>query len=138
MLTESIDESIVTGKSSRALIILVAVTLLYLPNVIAGYVQWVNIIVMIGTRGKSTKKDLIAVLSTFSNIPVLNEICQIVPIIVSDGLLVRSSSITLTCADNLQIWRCFKVWNSSVRVIALSLFLLMTEIGNIPLHLFMT
>ncbi len=93
---------------------------------------------MIGTGGESTKKDFIAELNTFSNIPVLNEICQIVPIIVSDGLLVRNSSITLTCADNLQIWRCFKVWNSSVRVVALSLFFLLTEIGNIPLHLFTT
>ena len=137
-LTKVIGESIVTGKSSRALIIPVAITLLYLPNVIGGYVQWKNANAVIGARGKSTTKDLIETLNTYLNNYILNEICEILPLIVSDGLLVSTSSITLNFTDNSQIWRCFKIWNSSLRVIALSLFLLLTETGNISLHLFTT
>ncbi len=99
-LTKVICESIVTGKSSRALIIPVAITLLYLPNVIGGYVQWENANAIIGTKGKSTKKDLIKTLNTYLYNYILNETCEIVPLIVSDGLLVSTFSMTLNCTDN--------------------------------------
>ena len=39
--------------------------------------------------------------------------------------------MTWTSSDILQIWRCFKVWNGSFRIIALSLLLYSAEIGNI-------
>ncbi len=82
------EKTVVTGKSARTLIIPMAITLLYLPNIIAGYVQFANITAIIGTKGKSAKKDLIIMLNVYSNTFVLNELCQILPIIVSDGLLV--------------------------------------------------
>ncbi|PPQ81325.1 hypothetical protein CVT25_015081 [Psilocybe cyanescens] len=40
--------------------------------------------------------------------------------------------IMLTLADGLLIWRCFHVWNRSIRVIFLPLFLFFGEIGSFP------
>ncbi len=60
-------KSVVAGKSARALLIPVAITLLYLPNIIAGYVQYLNITAIMGTKGKSTMKDLIIMLNIYSD-----------------------------------------------------------------------
>ena len=126
-----------TGKTSRTLIIPIGVTLLYFPNIIAGYTEWMNINTIIGTNGKSMKKDVLADLNPPSNYVVWDDISEIAPLVVSDGLLVRISGITLACAEISQIWRCFKVWNSSFRIIALSLFFYLSEIGNSSVYLFM-
>lgn len=62
---------------------------------------------------------------------------QLVPLVVSDGLLVSTSGWILNFSYILRIWRCFKVWNNSLRVITLSLLLFLAEIGISSLCLFM-
>ncbi len=135
LLTRTLCKLIVTGKSPRTRIIPIGITLLYIPNAVAGYIQWVVINLAIGTSGRSMKKYAKGELNAYSIYVVWNDICIIVPLVVSDGLLVRTSFINLTCADISQIWRCFKVWNSSPRVIALSLFFLLAETGNSSLYI---
>ena len=83
------------------------------------------------------KKDVLADLNPPSNYVVWDDISEIAPLVVSDGLLVRTSGINLACSKISQIWRCFKVWNSSFRIIALSLFFYLSEIGNSSVYLFM-
>lgn len=94
--------------------------------------QWVKINIFIGIRGETLVESLFAQTTTFTNDEVLGNATQILPCIVADGLLVRDPAITLTSSDIYQIWRCFKIWNNSLRIIALSLLLFVAEIGNIP------
>ncbi|KJA18842.1 hypothetical protein HYPSUDRAFT_44840 [Hypholoma sublateritium FD-334 SS-4] len=103
-----------TGKSSKNYIILAAITILYLDSVVVGLLQWVNINLLIGKRGESRKEDLLVELTSFTTSLILEEMTQYIPSIVADGLL---------------IWRCYKVWNSSFKIISLSLFLFSVEIA---------
>ena len=58
----------------------------------SGYIQWVNIIALFGTSGKSLKKDVITELKKSCDYLVWNDMSQLVPLVVSDGLLVSTSS----------------------------------------------
>lgn len=87
---EIIGESTVTRKLSRSRIILAALTVLYLPNVIAGAQQWEHINLLIGTIGQSSTEILETLESSpFSSNPVLIDLSGLIPVIVADGLLVR-------------------------------------------------
>ncbi len=135
-LTDLMGASIVTRKSPRTWIIPIGITLLFIPNVISGYIRWKKINAIIGTSGNSMIKDTILELEQSTNYGVWDDVSEVMPLIVSDGLLVRAPSMNLNEADFSQIWRCFKVWNSSLRMIALSLLFFSCETGNSSLYLF--
>ena len=80
-----------TRRSSRTLIIPIGITLLYLTNVMSGYIQWVNIIALFGITGKSLQKDVMAELRKSCDYGVWDDMSQLVPLVVSDGLLVSTS-----------------------------------------------
>lgn len=79
-----------TGKSSKHHLFLTAITVLYLVNVIYGIVQWAEINLLIGTSGQSITEIVLTLdSSTFSSSTVLNDITGYLPVIITDGLLVR-------------------------------------------------
>ena len=86
--------TIVTGKPSKNFIVITAITLLYLPNVIGGCMEWVVINVLFGTNGQLMPEDLAAEMNEGTKY-ALYDIALYIPYIVSDGLLVRYSCLTL-------------------------------------------
>lgn len=88
-LTEIIGGLIVTGKSSKNCLVLAAITVLYVVNVVEGYIQWLSINLVIGISGQSKIEDLLAQTTTSLRDDVLVDITQNLPLIVADGLLVR-------------------------------------------------
>ncbi|KJA15920.1 hypothetical protein HYPSUDRAFT_47981 [Hypholoma sublateritium FD-334 SS-4] len=106
----------ITGKASRNRVVLAAITILYASNVIGGSVLWIDIHRQIGMNGESPLGVLLTEIrgSNFTPSSVLLEVSSGLPLVVADGLL---------------IWRCFRIWDSSLRIIALSLILFLAEIA---------
>lgn len=82
--------SAVTSQSSRNRIVLAAITILYLCNVFEGYTRWMAIDILIGTSGENILSALLAGSVPYSSNPVLQDIANNVPLVIADGLLVRS------------------------------------------------
>ncbi|KJA18846.1 hypothetical protein HYPSUDRAFT_44843 [Hypholoma sublateritium FD-334 SS-4] len=105
-----------TRKSPKNQIVLGLITALYVLSVIGGLIIWVDLNLLIGTSGESRSESLSAEFNAFSsphNLLLVN-LTQNLPPILADGLL---------------IWRCFKIYNNSFRIIALSLLLFLAEIA---------
>ena len=81
-MTHVIGKLAVTSKSSRNCTILAGITVLYLVNVMGGYMQLERIMQAIRTGGKPRGDNPQAD-------DILNNIVQDLPLIVADGLLVR-------------------------------------------------
>ncbi|KJA18851.1 hypothetical protein HYPSUDRAFT_205069 [Hypholoma sublateritium FD-334 SS-4] len=103
-----------TGKSSTNRVVVAATTVLYAFNVIGGLKLWEDISLLIGTSGSSMSEGLLAESTAFADNIVWSDVTKFLPFIVADGLL---------------IWRCFKIWNGSYRIVALSLLLFLAEIA---------
>ncbi|KJA18840.1 hypothetical protein HYPSUDRAFT_44839 [Hypholoma sublateritium FD-334 SS-4] len=103
-----------TKKSSKNRLVLAAITILFVTNVIGGVKLWGDIHRLIGTSGESLSDILSAESRAFdgTNSVLVELVFSGLPVIVADGLL---------------IWRCFRIWDSSLRHIALSLILLLAE-----------
>ena len=83
--------STVSGKSSKTRIVLAATTILYVANVIEGFVARSNIPLLIGASGKSISQGFSEEFNSFNGADgVFIKILTFSPFIVADGLLVRS------------------------------------------------
>ena len=80
-MTPVIGKLAVTSKSSKNCTILAGITVLYLVNVMGGYMQLERLLQVITTGGKPRKDNPQAD-------DILNNIVQDLPLIVADGLLV--------------------------------------------------
>ncbi|KDR69656.1 hypothetical protein GALMADRAFT_918004 [Galerina marginata CBS 339.88] len=101
-----------TKRSSQRLVIVGTITMLYLLSIVQfGFqlwdLQWTFL------KHGETRESVFV--SQFTS-PAWGEI-----------LSTTSTVLTLVLADGLLIWRCFFVWNRSLRVILLPLFLLFAE-----------
>lgn len=81
-LKKFIDKLTVTSKPSKNRIVLAGITVLYLVNIMGGYLQWTSITHVIETNGKPENESM-------QVDDLLIDINQDLPLIVADGLLVR-------------------------------------------------
>ncbi|KJA17418.1 hypothetical protein HYPSUDRAFT_218932 [Hypholoma sublateritium FD-334 SS-4] len=103
-----------TSKTSRNLVVLSAITVQYLLNVEQTVIEWIWINILFETIGES--KSAAVAYSTVG--PSWSY------------LLTNINAFLLAViADSLMIWRCYNVWNGSIRAILLPSLLLLAEIG---------
>ncbi|KJA18999.1 hypothetical protein HYPSUDRAFT_1096887 [Hypholoma sublateritium FD-334 SS-4] len=105
-----------TKKSSRNLMVLAAITIIYVCNVAQISGQWVitkTLLLMAGQPKVASFSYALTATSHGWNV-LLDEIC----VLTISGL-----------ADGLLIWRCYNVWDKSLSVIAVSSIFLLAEIG---------
>ncbi|KDR69428.1 hypothetical protein GALMADRAFT_145473 [Galerina marginata CBS 339.88] len=105
---------LVHRKGSRQRMVVVIITALYSNGVLQLGIQWWYLKLAIVNNG-TTRGDILA---EFFNLPLWSE--------VTDEL---TQMLMVILADVLLIWRCFYVWNRSIRVIALPVLLLVAEVG---------
>ena len=127
------------AKGSRNPLVLTAITFLYILNVISITSLWENIHLLLGTSGESKTKSLLVAAATIDKEAIITCITQTVPLIIADGLLVRLPWVNDILPANLsKIWRCYRIWNNSLRIIALSLVAFLAETGAYPISPSMT
>ncbi len=93
------DVITVTGKSSKAIIVLLSATVLYVTNLIENLVQWQDIAYLIGTSGASREESLLSATAAFAINAALDDATKLLPFVVANGLLVRY----LHACDNISI-----------------------------------
>lgn len=81
------------AKGSRNPIVLMAITALYLFNVISGATLWEDIHLLIGTKGESKTSSLLLAAAGIDKDALIICTTQTLPLIVADGLLVRHPSV---------------------------------------------
>ncbi|KJA18640.1 hypothetical protein HYPSUDRAFT_44996 [Hypholoma sublateritium FD-334 SS-4] len=111
-------------QSSRSLLVLAAITILYVLNLVEAAIEWLSIREILRKNGLPTTELFIFVLEGSNWQTFVDDVCNFIITAVADGLL---------------IWRCYKLWNNSFRVIILSLVFLLAEIGlNISVITFLS
>ena len=123
-----------TRKASQARVVTTTITMLYLLSIAQLAIQWQLLQSSFVDNGE-TRKTIF--LTTFFN-PVWATLasvgCTGATTILADGLLV---SIIFTIPFRLghsklgKIWRCFHMWDRSLRAISLPSFFLVAETGEI-------
>ncbi|KAF8186763.1 hypothetical protein BJ912DRAFT_926918 [Pholiota molesta] len=91
-----------------------AITVLYLVGILYTAVQWFSTKLQFVDNGETRDSVFLAINSAPPWVPITLNV---------------SACITFAIADGLLIWRCFHVWNHSLRIILLSLVFLITEIA---------
>ncbi|KDR71358.1 hypothetical protein GALMADRAFT_144042 [Galerina marginata CBS 339.88] len=102
-------------KSSQRRMVIFSITLLYLLGVIMLGVQWYGLERAFLVDGETLESTFTALITVPGWSNLLGGICTLYMIVIADGLLV---------------WRCFFVWNRSLRVSGLPFLLFLTEIGE--------
>ncbi len=93
--------SIVTSKSSRNRMVLVAITVLYLVNVVQEAVKWEHVNLAIGKDDTAETQNLLAEINSFSYNLIFIDITQSLSLSVADALLVKYPNFSLTFSDML-------------------------------------
>ncbi|PPQ90956.1 hypothetical protein CVT25_015682, partial [Psilocybe cyanescens] len=113
-----------TGKSvQRRRIVICIITTLYIAYLLQFIGQWYMLKITVVDQGITRGKLFIAVARSPGWGNLLNNI---------------TSFILSSLADILLIWRCFHVWDDSVRVILLPLMVLVVQIGELDRHMYST
>ncbi|KDR80140.1 hypothetical protein GALMADRAFT_1181105 [Galerina marginata CBS 339.88] len=100
-------------RGSQRRYIITSITLLYLFALCQTGIQWYNLDFMFVEKGGTRESILASISTTPPWIILLSYTC---------------TSFTLVLADGILVWRCFFVWNRSLRVILLPLVFLFAEI----------
>lgn len=129
----------VTSKMSRSPIVLTTITALYLLNVAQTAVQWKLTSQLVGLLGEPLQEAFIFAVSGPRWTTLVNDLGTFLTSTLADVLLVRHffSSYGFPFTVDIQIWRCYHIWDDSLRAILLPVVLLLAEVGtcNTPLSL---
>ncbi|KDR69424.1 hypothetical protein GALMADRAFT_145468 [Galerina marginata CBS 339.88] len=101
-------------KGSQQRMVVVIITALYFNGVLQLGLQWWDLEWAIVNKGTTRENTF----EGFFNLPLWSEV-----------IAELSQLLMLILADILLIWRCFYMWNRSIRVIALPVLLLVAEVG---------
>jgi len=104
-----------TSKINHCRIVISTITALYLLGIFELGVRWYVINWQFIKYGDT--RD--GVYASYSEIPAW-----------SSFMIAFCPSVSIVLADGLLLWRCFHVWNGSIRVMVLPSFLLFLEIGS--------
>ena len=125
---------IVTRKGSQARVVTATITMLYLLSITQLALQWQTLQSNFVDSGQT--RETIFIASFFT--PVWAELasygCIATTNILADGLLVSTIFTILFRFSYLKlgkIWRCFHIWDRSLRTISLPFFFLVAETGEI-------
>ena len=133
---------IVTRKVSQARVLTATITMLYLLNMAQLAIEWQLLNSSFVDSGETRETIFI---TTFFTITIFftpatawvllaSDGCMAATNILADGLLV-STTFSIPFRSSLlklgKIWRCFHVWNRSLRAISLPFFFLVAETGEI-------
>ncbi|PPQ80378.1 hypothetical protein CVT25_003596 [Psilocybe cyanescens] len=103
-----------TRRAAQRSVIVLTITTIYLLSVVQLGLQWYFLVWSFINHGDTKESIFISSLSVPQPLAMASVVVTFVTITLSDGLL---------------IWRCFHVWNRSLSVISLSLFLALAEIA---------
>ncbi|KDR71364.1 hypothetical protein GALMADRAFT_254141 [Galerina marginata CBS 339.88] len=103
-----------TRKTSQRRMVIFSITLLYLLDVIMLAAQWYALDWIFLINGETRKSSFISLDTAPGWAQALSNLTACYLVVVADGLL---------------IWRCYFVWNKSLRVIGLPCLLLLAEIA---------
>lgn len=123
----------VKSKMSRNPAVISAITALYLLNIVQAAAQWVWTDRFLILTGQSSQAAYIYASTGGSWFYLVSNINGSLLGTIADSLLVRFLTLQLSSLWLYpQIWRCYNVWNSSLRVILVPLALLLIGIGKVP------
>ena len=125
---------IVTRKGSQAIVVTATITMLYLLSITQLAIQWQVLQWSFVDNGETRETIFIA---NYYSIPAWAQLASAVCIattnILADGLLVSTTFAIPFRFSHLKlgkIWRCFYLWDRSLRAISLPFFFLVIEIGE--------
>ena len=113
--------------------VLSAITIQYLLNVEQTIIEWIWINILFELIGESKAAAVAYATVGPSWSYLLTNINAFLLAVIADSLMVRILffGIFLLLIKFLKIWRCYHVWNGSIRPILFPLLLLLAEIGQI-------
>lgn len=123
---------IVTREVPQSRVVLFTVTMLYIMVITQLGLQWFIVKKAFVNNGESRESIFLSYPDEPWWFILVSDICLYLASVLADVLLVRKT--IPHCYPDLQgqIWRCFHIWNRSIRVISLPLILLLAEIGEVP------
>ncbi|KAF9477084.1 hypothetical protein BDN70DRAFT_995196 [Pholiota conissans] len=101
-----------TRESSKRYLVPITVSLLYLSNLATFGLNWYSTKFQFVNNGEDRDTVFLATFNTQQNIAAADLAFNIVSLVLGDALL---------------IWRCFNLWNRSIRVISIPVFLTIAE-----------
>ena len=127
---------IVTRKGSQARVVTATITMLYLLSIAQLAIAWRLLQLSFIDSGETRGTIFIASFLSPAWCSLASVACSAATDILADGLLV-STTFTIPFRVSYlklgKIWRCFHVWDRSLRAISLPFFFLVAETGEISL-----
>ena len=123
-----------TRKGSQATIVTATITMLYVLSTAQLAIQWQQLQSNFVDSGETRETIFIASFNTPAWAELASYGCNAATNILADGLLVSTTFTIPFRFSHLKlgkIWRCFHVWDQSLRAISLPFFFLVAETGEI-------
>ncbi|PPR00850.1 hypothetical protein CVT26_012485 [Gymnopilus dilepis] len=116
----------IVGKASRSNLVFGSITILYVAYLVQVAIEWYSAKQAFINNGTTRESIFISFFLGPGWETYVTDICTFVVAIFADALLEKMGVERLQ-----QIWRCFNVWDRSLRAICLPSFFLLGEIGTV-------